>query len=179
MTPLLTLLLIGKGVEVSVSRLFLDTFQVVILPTVFGILLNFYFPKISKKIQTISPFVAVLLITMIVASILGAGRDKILQSMGILIAAVISLHVSGFLFGYFLSWLFIRKQKTSRTISIEVGMQNSGLGVVLSRNNFQDPWLQSQRRFPVSYILWSEVYLRHFGENECRKNNLFLSEPHS
>ncbi|ALO28329.1 transporter [Leptospira borgpetersenii serovar Ballum] len=139
MTPLLTLLLIGKGVEVSVSRLFLDTFQVVILPTVFGILLNFYFPKISKKIQTISPFVAVLLITMIVASILGAGRDKILQSMGTLIAAVISLHVSGFLFGYFLSWLFIRKQKISRTISIEVGMQNSGLGVVLSRNNFQDP----------------------------------------
>lgn len=51
MTPLLTLLLIGKGVEVSVSRLFLDTFQVVILPTVFGILLNFYFPKISKKFR--------------------------------------------------------------------------------------------------------------------------------
>ncbi|EMO25864.1 hypothetical protein LEP1GSC170_0421 [Leptospira interrogans serovar Bataviae str. HAI135] len=35
--------------------------------------------------------------------------------------------------------MFIRKQKISRTISIEVGMQNSGLGVVLSRNNFSDP----------------------------------------
>ncbi|MCG6170000.1 bile acid:sodium symporter family protein [Leptospira sanjuanensis] len=139
MTPLLTLFLIGKGVEASASGLFLDTFQVVILPVALGVLLNFYLPQISKRIQTVSPLVAVLLITMIVSSILGAGREKILQSAGRLIAAVVGLHSSGFFFGYILSWLFIRKQKTSRTISIEVGMQNSGLGVVLSRNNFPDP----------------------------------------
>ncbi|EMY78456.1 sodium Bile acid symporter family protein [Leptospira weilii serovar Ranarum str. ICFT] len=139
MTPILTLLLIGKGVETSVSGLFLDTFQIVILPVTLGVWLNFYLPEISKRIQTVSPFVAVLLITMIVSSILGAGRDKIIQSVGILIVAVVGLHTSGFFFGYLISWLFIRKRKTSRTISIEVGMQNSGLGVVLSRNNFPDP----------------------------------------
>ncbi|TGL75868.1 bile acid:sodium symporter family protein [Leptospira yasudae] len=139
MTPLLTLLLIGKGVEASASGLFFDTFQVVILPVALGVLLNFYLPEISKRIQTVSPLIAVLLITMIVSSILGAGREKILQSAGRLIIAVIALHSSGFFFGYILSWFFIRKQKTSRTISIEVGMQNSGLGVVLSRNNFPDP----------------------------------------
>ncbi|TGM98113.1 bile acid:sodium symporter family protein [Leptospira yasudae] len=139
MTPLLTLLLIGKGVEASASGLFLDTFQVVILPVALGVLLNFYLPEISKRIQTVSPLIAVLLITMIVSSILGAGREKILQSAGRLIVAVVGLHSSGFFFGYILSWFFIRKQKTSRTISIEVGMQNSGLGVVLSRNNFLDP----------------------------------------
>ncbi|MBW0435381.1 bile acid:sodium symporter family protein [Leptospira yasudae] len=139
MTPLLTLLLIGKGVEASASGLFFDTFQVVILPVALGVLLNFYLPEISKRIQTVSPLIAVLLITMIVSSILGAGREKILQSAGRLIVAVVGLHSSGFFFGYILSWFFIRKQKTSRTISIEVGMQNSGLGVVLSRNNFPDP----------------------------------------
>lgn len=139
MTPLLTLFLIGKGVEASAGGLFFDTFQVVILPVALGVLLNFYLPEISKKIQTVSPLVAVLLITMIVSSILGASRDKILQSAGILIIAVVSLHASGFFFGYLLSWLLIKKQKTARTISIEVGMQNSGLGVVLSRNNFPDP----------------------------------------
>ncbi|TQE83696.1 bile acid:sodium symporter family protein [Leptospira noguchii] len=139
MTPLLTLFLIGKGINVSSSGLFLDTFQVVILPVVLGILLNFYLPEVSKKIQTVSPLVAVFLITMIVSSILGAGKEKILQSAGTLMFAVLSLHMSGFFFGYIISWLFIRKQKISRTISIEVGMQNSGLGVVLSRNNFSDP----------------------------------------
>ncbi|EMO88868.1 bile acid:sodium symporter family protein [Leptospira noguchii] len=139
MTPLLTLFLIGKGINVSSSGLFLDTFQVVILPVVLGILLNFYLPEVSKKIQTVSPLVAVFLITMIVSSILGAGKEKILQSAGTLMFAVLSLHISGFFFGYIISWLFIRKQKISRTISIEVGMQNSGLGVILSRNNFSDP----------------------------------------
>ncbi|PJZ28445.1 bile acid:sodium symporter family protein [Leptospira kmetyi] len=139
MTPLLTLFLIGKGVEASASGLFFDTFQVVILPVALGVLLNFYLPDVSQKIQIVSPLIAVLLITMIVSSILGASRDKILQSAGILIVAVVSLHTSGFFFGYLLSWLLIKKQKTARTISIEVGMQNSGLGVVLSRNNFPDP----------------------------------------
>lgn len=139
MTPLLTLFLIGKGVEASASGLFFDTFQVVILPVALGVLLNFYLPDVSQKIQIVSPLIAVLLITMIVSSILGASRDKILQSAGILIVAVVSLHASGFFFGYLLSWLLIKKQKTARTISIEVGMQNSGLGVVLSRNNFPDP----------------------------------------
>ncbi|EKP07012.1 sodium Bile acid symporter family protein [Leptospira kirschneri str. 2008720114] len=139
MTPLLTLFLIGQGIDVSPSGLFLDTFQIVILPVVLGILLNVYFPEVSKKIQTVSPLVAVFLITMIVSSILGAGKEKILQSAGILIFAVLSLHISGFFSGYIISWLFIRKQKISRTISIEIGMQNSGLGVVLSKNNFSDP----------------------------------------
>lgn len=139
MTPLLTLFLIGQGVKASAGGLFFDTFQVVILPVALGVLLNSYLPKISKKIQIVSPLVAVILITMIVSSILGSGREKILQSAGTLILAVVSLHVSGFLFGYVLSWLFIRNRKTARTISIEVGMQNSGLGVVLSRNNFPDP----------------------------------------
>lgn len=139
MTPILTLLLIGQGVQASAGGLFFDTFQVVILPVALGVLLNSYLPKLAKGMQTVSPLIAVILITMIVSSILGAGREKIIQSAGILILGVVSLHASGFFFGYVLSWLLIRNRKTARTISIEVGMQNSGLGVVLSRNNFPDP----------------------------------------
>ncbi|WP_032920941.1 bile acid:sodium symporter family protein [Leptospira santarosai] len=139
MTPLLTLFLIGKGVEASAGGLFSDTFQVVILPVALGVLINVYFPWVSQKIQAVSPLVAVFLITMIVSSILGAGKERIISSAAILILSVVSLHASGFFFGYILSWFLIRKQKTSRTISIEVGMQNSGLGVVLARNNFPDP----------------------------------------
>ncbi|TGK33845.1 bile acid:sodium symporter family protein [Leptospira gomenensis] len=139
MTPTLTLLLIGKGVETSIGGLFFDTFQVVILPVALGVVLNGYFPKTAKRIQSFSPLAAVLLITMIVSSILGASKDKILQSAGILLVAVVCLHASGFFFGYIVSRIFLRKTKIARTISIEVGMQNSGLGVVLSRNNFPDP----------------------------------------
>ncbi|MBM9576140.1 bile acid:sodium symporter family protein [Leptospira sp. 201903070] len=139
MTPMLTLLLIGQGVKASAGGLFFDTFQVVILPVALGVILNSYLPKISNKIQIVSPLFAVFLITMIVSSILGSGREKILQSAGFLILGVVGLHVSGFFFGYLFSRILIKNRKSARTISIEVGMQNSGLGVVLSRNNFSDP----------------------------------------
>ena len=53
--------------------------------------------------------------------------------------AVATLHVGGFLFGYIMSRAVGGNIPTARTISIEVGMQNSGLGVVLARQNFANP----------------------------------------
>ena len=49
------------------------------------------------------------------------------------------LHLLGFLVGYFFSYVVTKNKIVSRTISIEVGMQNSGLGVVLARENFINP----------------------------------------
>jgi BASS family bile acid:Na+ symporter len=46
------------------------------------------------------------------------------------------LHVSGFTLGYLFSLLLNRSETVARTISIEVGMQNSGLGAQLARANF-------------------------------------------
>ena len=53
--------------------------------------------------------------------------------------AVFSLHALGYLLGYVLSRILIRLEIPARTISIEVGMQNSGLGVVLAQQNFTNP----------------------------------------
>jgi len=66
----------------------------------------------------------------------GAGREEIIWAGPRLILAVFSLHAFGFLFGYVLSFLMTRQVIPARTISIEVGMQNSGLGVVLAKENF-------------------------------------------
>jgi BASS family bile acid:Na+ symporter len=83
--------------------------------------------------------VAVVFITLIVASIIGAGRDAILDAGPKLVGAVFTLHAGGFLLGYLGGLVINRHEITARTISIEVGMQNSGLGVVLARQNFADP----------------------------------------
>ena len=139
MTPLLTAFLAGSRINVNAWGLFLSTVQVVILPIVIGLLMNRYLPKVTKKVVTISPLVAVIFITLIVASIVGAGRDAILKSGVSLILAVFSLHAFGFLLGYFFSRIWIGHEIPARTISIEVGMQNSGLGVVLARQNFTNP----------------------------------------
>jgi len=139
MTPVLTTLLAGSRVDVNGWGLFWNTVQVVIAPVMLGVLMNRYFHKALVRLIDFFPLISVIFITLIVASIVGASRDFILKSGGILIAAVFCLHVFGFLLGYAVSRFITKDKITSRTISIEVGMQNSGLGVVLARQNFADP----------------------------------------
>ncbi|TGK19999.1 bile acid:sodium symporter family protein [Leptospira fluminis] len=138
-TPTLTLLLAGNRIEANSLGLFLNTFEVVILPVALGILLNRFTPRFAAKIKVVSPLLAVLLITLIVASILGTGRDAVVKSGFTLLSAVFLLHASGYFFGYWLAKWGTGSEIVSRTVSIEVGMQNSGLGVVLAKNNFSDP----------------------------------------
>ena len=93
----------------------------------------------SRTLLPWGPFTAVFLITVLVASIIGASREAILASAGPLIGAIVCLHAGGFGFGYLLSRVLGRGEAVARTIAIEVGMQNSGLGVVLARANFTNP----------------------------------------
>lgn len=139
LTPVLTTYLIGDKIEVSAFQLFLGTVKVVLVPVLLGVLMNKYLPRLTGKILPVAPLIAVIAIVLIVASIIGQGKDEILSSGLKLAGAVASLHFIGFLLGYFLSKLVSNKVEVNRTISIEVGMQNSGLGAYLARANFANP----------------------------------------
>ena len=73
------------------------------------------------------------------ASIIGQGKEIILSSGFKLLLCLLILHLLGFVIGYFASYFLFKNKSVSRTISIEVGMQNSGLGVVLAQQNFTNP----------------------------------------
>jgi BASS family bile acid:Na+ symporter len=138
-TPALTALLAGSRIDVPAWGLLVSTIQVVVLPVVLGVALKRYASTFTRAILPAAPLAAVVMITLIVASIIGAGRAEIIAAGPRLVAAVFLLHAGGFFFGYALSWLIARDRIAARTISIEVGMQNSGLGVVLARQNFASP----------------------------------------
>lgn len=139
MTPTLTALLVGNRIDVSAAGLFLDTVQVVILPVVGGALLKWRFPRLIEPVLPVAPLVAVVTITLIVASVIGASRAQILEAGPRLLLAVFCLHAFGFLFGYLAGKVMLGRETAARTVAIEVGMQNSGLGVVLARGNFTNP----------------------------------------
>ena len=146
LTPLLTTWLVESisleltGLKVSVDTLglLLKTLQVVIFPVLIGVFLNHYFHSLVQKVETYTPFLAVLCIVFIVDFILAAKKDAILQIGIMLISAVITLHLLGFLLGYVLSRLLKFTEKDAQTVSIEVGMQNSGLATELARSNFMN-----------------------------------------
>ena len=145
-TPLLTTLMIesisrnsiGVPIQVDTMGLLINTFKVVILPVTAGALLNHFFRKWVKKINPYTPFIAVMSIVFIVDFILAVKKEEIISTGPTLIIAVVTLHALGFTLGYFLSKLLKFSEKNSQTISIEVGMLNSGLATELARNNFPD-----------------------------------------
>lgn len=139
MTPTLTAWLAGSRIDVPAGGLLLSTVQVVVLPLLLGAMMKRWTPRLTARILPIAPLLAVAMITLIVASIIGGGREAILSAGLRLILAVASLHAGGFLLGYLCSRSLGADIRTARTVSIEVGMQNSGLGVVLARQNFVDP----------------------------------------
>jgi bile acid:Na+ symporter, BASS family len=143
-TPLLTTLMvefisrnsIGVPIQVDTKGLLISTFNVVLLPVTFGALLNHYFRKWVTKVIPYTPFIAVMSIVFIVDFILAVKKEEIFSTGSSLIVAVLILHTLGFFLGYFFSNYFKFNEKNSQTLSIEVGMQNSGLATELARSNF-------------------------------------------
>ncbi|MDP7552949.1 MAG: bile acid:sodium symporter family protein, partial [Nitrospinaceae bacterium] len=146
MTPLLTTWLVesismdlmGTVLQVNTLGLLISTFKVVILPVLTGVLLNHYFRPWVKRINPYTPFLAVLAIVFIVDFILAIKKEEIIATGFTLLMAVGALHVLGFALGYFLSKWLRFEEKDSQTVSIEVGMQNSGLATELARSNFSN-----------------------------------------
>ena len=136
MTPLLTGWLAGAYVPVDAWGIFLTTAQVVLAPVLAGLLLHHQAPRLAAFILPAGPIMSVLVISLIVGSIIGQSASAIFAHGGQLLLAVTMLHGGGFFLGYVLGRLSGFDPGVTRTLSIEVGMQNSGLGAVLAKTRF-------------------------------------------
>lgn len=137
-TPALIYLLASEWLPVSFMAMFMSVIKVVLIPIILGILAQFLFRPIVEKSVDILPTVSVVAIVMIVAAVVSGSRDKILET-GLIIFAIVILHNGlGYLFGFLVAKLFKLKYDDQKAVSIEVGMQNSGLGAQLAMAHF-DP----------------------------------------
>ena len=160
--------LTGQKIDVDTFGLLIKTITVVILPIVTGVLLNHYCNRGVKRVETYSPFLAVLSIVFIVDFILAAKKDAILEIGIPLISAVVLLHFFGFFLGYILSRALKLEEKDAQTISIEVGMQNSGLATELARSNFSNYALAT---VPGAISALTHCILGSIAAGLCRTKN--------
>ena len=136
LTPLLTWALAGKSVDVNVASMFLSILWVVILPIVVGLLVKWMWPKFTEKTIDYLPAFSSIAIALIVAIIISANATKLLAG-GLLIVIVVMLHnICGLSLGYAIGRLLRLSGSKKRAISIEVGMQNSGLASSLATIHF-------------------------------------------
>ncbi|CAN1335491.1 Probable sodium/metabolite cotransporter BASS1, chloroplastic [Linum perenne] len=123
MTPFLTAKLAGQYVAVDATGLLTSTMQVVLLPVLAGAFLNQYFQSLVKFVSPLMPPIAVGTVAVLCGNAIAQSSSAILMSGKQVVLAACLLHTSGFFFGYVLSRILGVDTASSRTISIEVGMQ--------------------------------------------------------
>jgi len=136
LTPLLVWLMAGTLVEVDTVGMLLSIVYVVIAPIIAGLLCQSFLPKVTKCLVPYLPAFSSIVIALLVGIIVAHNADRLLIG-GFLVVLVVMLHnLCGLGVGYFIGRLLGLSEPKQRAISIEVGMQNSGLASSLATLHF-------------------------------------------
>ena len=136
MTPLMVKLLAGQIVPVHFWGMFLSIVQVVILPVTLGLVAKRFLPKLASALTPYLPAFSTLVITLIVIAVVSANAAQ-LHVCGLTVVLVVMLHnLSGYGLGYAVARVLKMPEPQSTAVSVEVGMQNSGLACSLAGLHF-------------------------------------------
>jgi len=136
LTPFLVWLMAGTFVNVDTLGMLLSIVYVVIAPIVVGFLIQHYLPEFTRRAVAYLPAFSSVVIAMVVAVIVGHNASRLLTG-GLIVVLVVMLHnLSGLALGYAIGRLLGLSHDKRTSISIEVGMQNSGLASSLATIHF-------------------------------------------
>jgi BASS family bile acid:Na+ symporter len=144
--------LASQWIEINALSMLASILQVVLFPVVLGLIARSLFRRQVEAYIQAMPLISVAAIVAIVAAIIGGSKSQILQS-GLLILGIVMLHNGlGYLLGFWASRLFKLPYADCKAVAIEVGMQNSGLGVALAAAHFAASPLTS-----AIFSLWHNI----------------------
>jgi BASS family bile acid:Na+ symporter len=176
LTPLITLFLAGQRLPVSFIPMFKTIVLVVVLPLLAGFIIRKYFLRSAKILGEIPSTVSVIAIIVITSFVIAVNRESIGFATLAIIAAVVFHNAMGMILGFIAGFAgqldFLRR----KTLSIEIGMQNAGLGVVLAITHFGNEVAVPAAIFTVWCIFTASllVYFWSFMERNLRKDNTRL-----
>ena len=136
LTPAITYLLIQETVSFSPLGMFVSILQVVILPIALGLVIRTILRETADTIEEYMPAVSSIAISCIVGGVIGANKEKIVASFGLIVVVVILHNLLGYALGFFVGRMSGMDNRQSITVAIEVGMQNSGLATSLAASQF-------------------------------------------
>lgn len=132
LTPLLIYFLARTKIDLALGPLMGSVFWIVLFPLLDGLILRRLLRRRLQPILEIFPAISMILIAVIIATVVGQNQAQILQFPLLVMVAVILHNGLGLSLGYWGARLFRMPEADCRTVAIEVGMQNSGLGVALA-----------------------------------------------
>lgn len=171
-TPLLILLLASKWVNISIGSLFISIIQVVIIPLLLGFIVKKFFGKQAEAGAKALPLVSVIAIVLIVSAVVAGSQDQLAKT-GLMIFAVVVLHnVLGFILGFFFARLCGMDLAKQKAVAMEVGMQNSGLGVAIATAHFSPLAAVPSAIFSVWHNISGSILAYIFSRMKERKKSV-------
>ena len=138
LTPAITYLLLRTTVTVDPVSMFLSIVKVVIVPIALGFIINKLWGKFTQKLVTVLPSVSVVAICLIVAAVVSHNAEKIMSTGAIVFVVVILHNLLGYACGFGIGKALHMSPSKTKAISVEIGMQNSGLATSLAGTAFPD-----------------------------------------
>lgn len=136
LTPVIVFLALHESVDVDTLSMFKSMVQVVVVPLALGFLVTHFFPRVTEKASGALPLVSVTAIALIIMCIVSHSVDA-LRDCGATVFAVVVIHnLVGYAAGYAVARLAGMTEPRRRALSVEVGMQNSGLAASLAATSF-------------------------------------------
>lgn len=136
LTPAIFYLLAHQWLDISAGKMFISILQMVLLPIVLGVAAHMFFKKQTEAAAGMLPLVSVVSIILIIGAVVAGSKPKLADS-GLLIFVVVILHNGiGYLLGFLAAKFSKLPYDAQKTLAIEVGMQNSGLGAALAAAYF-------------------------------------------
>jgi BASS family bile acid:Na+ symporter len=136
LTPGLTFILARSRLEIPFMDMVIDVTTMVVVPLFIGFGVRHYFKEKIEKILPVFPAMSVTFIIFICSLVIALNKERLAEVTGIILAVGIILNVYGMLAGYGVGSAFRMDLGSRRTLAIEIGMQNAGLGTVLALNHF-------------------------------------------
>jgi bile acid:Na+ symporter, BASS family len=132
LTPLLMRLLGGSLISIHFLDMVWEMVKMVVLPVALGVVVHYLLRDRAKWLNKVLPITSMIGIIIILVVIIAKGRDALLQVGGLIILATFIHNTFGYLLGYGSGRLLRFNERDSRTIALEVGMQNAGLASALA-----------------------------------------------
>ena len=136
LTPGLTFILAKSKLEIPFWQMVLSVIKMVIFPLFIGFGVRHYLKEKVEKILPIFPAISVTFIIFICSMVIALNNNRLGQVTGIVLITAVILNIYGMIFGYGVGSIFKMETRRKRTLSIEIGMQNAGLGTVLALEHF-------------------------------------------
>ena len=177
-TPFLCSFYLSETVSVDTFGMLLSILQIVLVPVALGVLLKHYAENIVMRVEALLPSLSIMIILLNIAIIVALNSGQLLE-VGLLTLLAVMLHnLLGLSGGFYISRLFGFDLKQSHTIAIEVGMQNSGLGVALALQFFSATAALPGALFSVWHNISGSILASHWGRKRTSLVYLIKDQEH-